>query len=427
MLNLKTNLIVLALFFLSVLSLSAQWQSVDFPEEKGTIIHFDLIDANTAYAVFFNSINDLTLEKTVDGGLTWSQVDSPIASIPYGFQGVHFFDEGKGVMLIRDLSDDVQPTKLYRTFDDGLSWNAIGPEETATGIGDGATQFLSEEIGFFSTDTYLYRTLNGGQSWTVHLIPGYIQYLDFVDENTGVVGLFDGSFLYRGGMYCTTDGGETWNGQYLDTDNSLMDNIVQASNNKAYATANRSNSFLSNHSTIFVSEDAGLSWDSIPTPIDVTNIEHAYIDIDNEDELHALFYSDNSFSLYYRNELTETWEFEYSFASLSALEMAFSDDAVFLSGKKGQFWKKIILSSTRTSATNTVELYPNPLQSGGLLNLDGLEGSYDLQLLDSKGQVVLFQRYFDQEALNIPLLPSGLYMLRLITATSEMVKPLIIK
>lgn len=423
--KLKTILLGFSLFFLPNVALIAQWQAVEYPTEKGVISNVDLVDPSTIYAVFSNN-NTFSIEKSTDAGNSWLAIEPPVDLMPFEFQSIHFYENEKGVVVIRDLSNDIQPTKLYHTNDDGQSWTEIGPSETATGIGNAVVQFLNEEIGFLSTDLFLYKTLDGGQTWATHEIPGYIISLDFLDQNNGTIGLFDGTFNYFGGMFCTNNGGESWEGTFQNELNTVVGNVQQVDENKAYAAPSLWGTYNLSH-PIFFTENAGTSWDTISLPELNSNMKLLHLHLDNNGQIQIISADDNMLHAYTMDENHTAWTLEKSFDNVQFIDADFAANAALLSGNEGLFYIKNLINAAAEPASNQVELYPNPTKPGDILLLRGLNDNYHLELFDINGQLILQQKDFTSESFKLPELPSGLYMLSFSKANSKITKRIIVK
>ena len=72
------------------------------------------------------SAGPITIEKTSDGGESWASLDLPVLDVE--FQDIHFYADGQGVVLTRDLDNTATPTMIYHTLNDGATWQNITPE-----------------------------------------------------------------------------------------------------------------------------------------------------------------------------------------------------------------------------------------------------------------------------------------------------------
>jgi len=120
----------------------------------------------------------------------------------------------------------LQGDQILMTMDGGDDWINITPGEDIGAVQDVA--FLDASNGWLAVlpasypsegGIHIYQTLNGGQTWNLHLlafspdspIVGKV-YLDFVDHNTGFALLKSqsGSSFSHGRLFATQDGGLTW-------------------------------------------------------------------------------------------------------------------------------------------------------------------------------------------------------------------------
>ena len=169
--------------------------------------------------------------RTMDGGETW--IDITPDGAPATTAELHFLDENRGWVAYRSTSDGL-PTNAYtiwRTTDGGDSWQTSAPIDMADiameGINPTGFFFLNTQTGWFRVSlgggmnkSYpaIYRTSNGGQTWTRMMDP-YTDFELLSFEKTGMV-FSDSSYGWvtrdsRGvewGVYVqvTEDGGATW-------------------------------------------------------------------------------------------------------------------------------------------------------------------------------------------------------------------------
>jgi photosystem II stability/assembly factor-like uncharacterized protein len=133
---------------------------------------------------------------TIDGGLSWAAVDLP------GICGATapIFSGNRGVLQ--------SMCGVYWTTDSGRTWNAgqALPSNAEVDFVDGATGFYFQRG---ATGSDLYRTNDGGRSWTVvtkGLFSGdNIDSYQFIDAKTGFASTSKSPATWK-----TTDGGKTW-------------------------------------------------------------------------------------------------------------------------------------------------------------------------------------------------------------------------
>jgi photosystem II stability/assembly factor-like uncharacterized protein len=153
---------------------------------------------------------------TTDGGVTWAQETD--ISLPPGINNAWldvwqpiFVSESVAYLPVRSLDSSGNQLLIYRSDDFGETWSH--QEE----IEDGKTlDVISADEGWVAADFALYRTLDGGATWTVVPalgIPAGTFFLDveFVDGVHGwVVTTTDGDTWEPLEVYRTTDGGASW-------------------------------------------------------------------------------------------------------------------------------------------------------------------------------------------------------------------------
>jgi len=148
--------------------------------------------------------------KTIDGGSTWiSTNDSAFGAISYyTWRMLDFVNPDTGYFF----ETGVAPYKMYRTMDGGYSWSVTG----FSGF-PGVIKFYNSNIGLaieFPGPSRIYRTLNGAVSWEYFSYPE-----DFGSDIDFIPG--DVSKVWSCGdkLYFSQDTGKTW------TEDSSVGNI----------------------------------------------------------------------------------------------------------------------------------------------------------------------------------------------------------
>ena len=249
------------------------------------------VDENIIYVGF----SDGGVFKTIDGGTTWNPIFDDQAFLSIG--DIELDPQNPEIVYVGtgDLNISGYPfigDGLHRSMDGGATWTNIGLEETRviskiiidpTNSNNifTATMGLPFQRG---SDRGIYRSNDNGNTWDQVL---------FISDSTGVSEMVmdpnDPQVLYAIGwdrirnnfeslikgegakVYKTTDGGDTWNilegGLPNDVTHSRMGITISESNpNILYVEyVSGSNYELE---AIYKTEDAGISWDTIPIPID---------------------------------------------------------------------------------------------------------------------------------------------------------------
>lgn len=135
------------------------------------------------------------LYRTSDGGASWQNF-SPPTSKP--LISLEFIDQNKGFVLAHDPYAAADTIVLYKTTDAGSSWTALSAP-----AGDGIW-FFNEMEGYNYSGSSLFRTSDGGISWEeLPAAPASIIDIWFTDPDTGY-------FIDENNIYQSRDGGQSW-------------------------------------------------------------------------------------------------------------------------------------------------------------------------------------------------------------------------
>jgi len=174
-----------------------------------------LDDKYSGYRVSFSdSLNGWVLSmskafKTEDGGLTWQERDLSIDLSTTYLRRIQFVNKNLGWLLTnrssRDYWDDpmVDTGELYRTLDGGESWTevpfgAVG-DLINMSFPDTASGFILAE-NWRENKYYIFKTIDGGITWELLPAPDNVDWaMHFISPWLGWLG-----------GYRTTDGGLTW-------------------------------------------------------------------------------------------------------------------------------------------------------------------------------------------------------------------------
>ena len=192
--------------------------------------------------------------KTTDGGETW--IEQPRTSSNFNARNVFFLNESIGWIHDNSL--------LYKTSDGGNSWSLMG------GIGSNNSMliFFDENHGYrFSTGVM--KTTDGGNTWsnkTSHLVYNNISFMNFVDKDTGWIII---SVSGKSTLLGTVNGGDEWN--VIKTfDFETPRRILFTNKNNGYSYYSKTVSSNDFRSYFLRTTDGGFNWSS-------TEFENEYI------------------------------------------------------------------------------------------------------------------------------------------------------
>ncbi|MDP3148856.1 MAG: YCF48-related protein [Ignavibacteria bacterium] len=177
------------------------WISAGSITGKHYNIHF--IDANNGFSIGQYG----TFFKSTNGGETWTKKTFPSTSV--SLYGAFFKDVNTGIVVCGQWNPNgSNKGYIYRTTNGGTSWTEIsaGLFEQLNGVA-----FIDANTGIAVGDVgRIMKTTNGGLNWS-SISSGFTSYINsshFIDSNTGYI--VGGVGDYDGVVYKTTDGGTTW-------------------------------------------------------------------------------------------------------------------------------------------------------------------------------------------------------------------------
>ena len=252
--------------------------------DSGTVIHtsnggtyWEIQDSkteNNIYDVFFLNRNlgwapswetstlpsGTKLLKTTDGGQIWINPPHPEEQI--FSQCVLFLDSLNGWM-------GGKPQPIVRTTDGGLSWTDAEIDSSVfSDLPVYDIQFYNSRFGYASGGVIdccgiIWWTTDGGDYWYVIDTPYVAQepvYQLYINDSLNVLGV-GGDFEPLGfgvGMIRTSDGGVTWEFEYIGTSGVAWD-IDFRTDDEAWSP-------LGGEEKLIYSLDSGSTWTRIPTP-----------------------------------------------------------------------------------------------------------------------------------------------------------------
>lgn len=414
------NIIILILA-LAPSSLLAAWNPVRFDE-------FNYFTSNftpTPQTSFVSGINPTGtgsfLMRTNDGGLSWDSI-SFIGSLTSAIiNKIYFTDVNNG--FAGGSNNNLQ--SLMSTNDNGTTWIDITPDPTSTAITN-SISFIDPLQGYMSGPTVLYKTFDGGLTWTNIPVNFEIASIHFIDMNNGFV---CGTENNEAVVYKTSDGGGTWSNE-LTVSNPFM--FVSAIQKVDVINANVAFSSLQYFNNIYRTVDGGNTWDTI-TISQIYSIQD--YDFINANEGHVL---STMGELFRTVDGGLTWTLEYAVAggaygpSVFLTSLSFAGSTGYVCGSSGLI-KKYTVEITGISdndINDVINMYPNPVQRGNQISISGISESCVVEIHNVQGQVLFKQQFVkNDEELLLPVsynLSAGLYTVNIINNNGIMQKKLIV-
>lgn len=169
--------------------------------------------------------------KTTDGGQSWT--GNPLSNIGGGFIKIEFSDTQNGFIISgRDI---------LKTTDGGNSWQFIDLKENRK------WNFYSlssaNKTIYVAGQGKILKSIDNGTTWSeLGSSPSEIYYIHFTTQDIGYAfgrGNYSGGdfgFLY-GSMYCTDNGGKSWNGNGNFADVNTIEDISFPTSEIGYAVS----------------------------------------------------------------------------------------------------------------------------------------------------------------------------------------------
>lgn len=192
------------------------WAVRDIPvrtSQRETVTDLSAFSATSAWAVTVGSSGSRILH-TIDGGQIWTEQGqgTTFTDANSYAEMVHFFSPTEGLVAGDPLSQSTGP-ELYRTLDGGQTWTPVTLPPAL--LNEDLASFRLAVVGntiWLPTDAgRVYRSADRGATWTVTATPTGLDPtgLAFRDAQNGLMSFLDDAgtdhLLYR-----TTDGGASW-------------------------------------------------------------------------------------------------------------------------------------------------------------------------------------------------------------------------
>jgi len=236
---------VTALFLCFAAPAMAQWSWIHPRSQGNSLNDIVFLDENTAIAVG----NASTVMRTSDAGMTWSRVTATYFRYQFDFATISRIDDDTAiatadvgyiartddagltwtvwegpVMLLIPLDAEFcgsvgllasQANKLYRSGDGGVTWSVVldGPRSLAI-------DFISESSVVVVADDAFLRSEDGGLTWTSSPFPSVP--VDWDKTSISFADALHGAVAKDQHFYYTSDGGLSWSESMLDAAGGLF-------------------------------------------------------------------------------------------------------------------------------------------------------------------------------------------------------------
>jgi photosystem II stability/assembly factor-like uncharacterized protein len=402
----KTLYFLTSCFILSTFSANAQWIDLE-PSPQKQIRQLIFTSAQNGYAIQDDSGTAKTkFYKTENAGASFEHIPwSDGIFNTAGIHGMHFVTNDVGFLAFRAFTPSLD-AKIYKTSNGGLQWSDVSPTNLVVGSGWMDVYFINTDTGFALSGGTFYKTTNGGQAWSsdVLLLQGELTRFKFNSSGYGIMGGWDGTFLYKGFVFTTTDFGNTWDTLALHDVQSNVEQVDITSDTTFFAISSK---HAGADRALLRSTTNGQSWDSL----DIAVLK------DSMDQIGDFVFlsGKNGYFCTYKGYIYETmdsgqsWTLEHKdFPSLNVL--TFYGASVYCAGPVNTLLRKSLFNSIQHQATEeNILIYPNPAEQ--YVQIEIPKGSWEIRVYDLNGKQMLIDKGFhESNRIDVSQWNDGLYI-----------------
>jgi len=282
---------------------------------------------------------DGTINKTSDGGMSWTSQKNSRENEMHNLMSINFFDDKTGWAV-------GYYGNILRTTDGGENWIAknIGLNEMLYSV-----NFVTKDLGFvLGGYGVILKTTDAGVNWTkLPATKAYIYSSQFINQDVGyAVGSTEST--YQSTVLKTTDGGKTWNTKIID---------VYGKFNACYFVDALLGWVVGDKGRVYKTTDGGGTWEKV----EIDTLKY-FTAVSFKSELIGCIASQDDSLIYNTTDGGMSWQGVPLYSNVSVTSIKFTKNLVFASGgvgtiflsrNNGKTWsplKRSVTSSELTSA-----------------------------------------------------------------------------
>ena len=302
--------------------------------------------------------------------LSPAQINTPVIEAP-ALVKLDMFNELNGW--------GVTDAQIARTNDGGITWHNVTPPDVAETGSSVDTFFLDNDHAWvqkpdfekFPNSGSLYRTSDGGITWTKSDVPFSRGDLNFVDPENGwmLADLGVGAGSNAIAVYQTTDGGESWEQTYINDPNDpnasdslplggIKSDLVPLDMKTAWVTGVI---YAPGEAYLYRTDDGGHTWTQVPLTLP-QEAENNEVSID-KDQMKFVSAKDGFLALRMSGDSTQTAVFVTNDSgntwAVPSTPLEGAGASVFLSPQEAVIYNGIKFYVTHDAARTWVTVTPN--------------------------------------------------------------------
>jgi len=397
------SLLCLLVIILSGTSSKAQWQQLSFPSNMS----LDRASFPTGQVGFVANSLSPKLWRTQDGGATWDST-----TFSNNVHDVDFINADTGFVLYGSSS----VYKLSTTYNGGDTWS----DQTMPSPGFSYYQmvyFTNANTGYVNTyDATILQTTDGGANWNTLPLGsyGYMSDKDHINEDTLILTGADGTFMYRGALYRSDDGGNNWTTHLNDSSYTTYTGSHFINGSLGFAVYDYG--WNPGISTLIKTGDGGLTWSDFYS--DTTLVfQDVYMNSVNGGYIAGENPSGSGIGgkiLKTNNGIT--WQTDYT-TPYPVRKFYSGGNVLYGIGDGGVVVKNSNPTGINELNKEEIQIYPNP--TTGILNFS-LKENTTLNFYNVAGTLVISVFAQPGESMNITELANGIYFAEFASETVKM-------
>lgn len=362
------------------------------------IYTFTVLNKDTAFAAGNGSGR---IYRTFNGGKNWNFYQT---MFEYSwFNDLHFPTKSVGYACGGTAFGQYKQV-IAKTTNGGQTWDSL-TSNAYGGYEFRGVYFLNQDTGFVTGGNWLYKTTNGGLSFTTDSMDGEIMDIKFTSNQTGFIAMRayqpNNSTIHS--ILKSEDKGETWKNVYTETTQTSM-GLHYRTLNKISFYDNQHGFVVGNNGIFLKTTDGGNTW--------VKSLIHPY------NSLTAVHftspqtgYINNAGGIYKTTDAGNTWIVQHiNFPSIIKF-IEFVNDTVGFATGDTHIYKTTnageIVNVSHILKEQNIGLYPNPARNSLIIS-SGNNKIESVLLYNSLGKLVKTQ-YSDFESIDVSNFSNGIY------------------